>query len=98
MIEGNIFGEKAHAAAGGGMTKRFSEQTPAAARRTHKAHGQVYGGALARAVRSQETENFSRLYGQAEAVQSAKATLTGKTAILFRNIVELEHETHRRLF
>jgi hypothetical protein len=80
------------------MTKTLSEQTASAARRPHKTHRKVNGGALACAVWSQEAENFSRLHGQTEAVQSAKGAFTSEATILFRNIVELEHEAHRRLF
>ena len=59
---------------------------------------EMNGGTLARAVWSQKTENFSRLHGQAEAVESTQATLAGKAAILFRYILELEDEAHRGLF
>jgi hypothetical protein len=98
MVEGHAFGEKAHATAGARITKRFSEQTTAATRGLHKTHGEVNSGTLAGSVGSEETEDFSSLHREAETVESAKASFAAEATILFRDIIELEHETHRGLF
>jgi hypothetical protein len=98
VVQSNALSEKSNTAARAGMTKTHSEQTATAARGPHKAHGQVDSGAFASTVWPQETKNFSGFHSQAESVKSAKATLTGEATILFRDIVELEHHAHRRLF
>jgi hypothetical protein len=98
VVEIYAFGEKTHSTAATGMTKVLSEQTTTTARGPHETHGEVNRSTLARAVWSQKTENLSGLHGQAESVESTQATLAGKTAILFRKVLELEDDGHRRLF
>jgi hypothetical protein len=98
MVEGYAFGEKAHATASARITKRFSEQATVATRGPHKTHGEVNSCTLACTVWSEETEDLSSLHRETETVESAKASLAGEATILFGDIIELEHETHRRLF
>jgi hypothetical protein len=98
VVECNAFRKKTHPAARGRMTKTFSKQMAIAARRPHETHSQVNGGTFAGTVWSEETENFSSLHGQAEAVESTQTTFAGEAAILFGNIAELKREGHRRLF
>jgi hypothetical protein len=98
VIESNAFSEKPNSAAGARMTKTLSQQTAIAARGSHKTHSKVYRGTLSGPIWPQEAENFSSLHSQAESVKGAKHTFTGEAPILFRNIVELKHDGHRRLF
>src|SRR5580698_130757 len=98
MVEGHALCEKAHTTASARITKGFSEQTTVATRGLHKTHGEVNSRTLACTVWSEETEDLSSLHREAETVESAQASLAGEATILFRDILELEHETHRRLF
>jgi hypothetical protein len=69
VVEAKVLGQITHSLAGFCLTCRSSEDARLAARRSHQTQQDLDGSRLARTVRPQKAENFTRLDRQVQPVK-----------------------------